>query len=465
MSSEWITTKLGTLVSVNSKSLSVKSNFETIEYIDTASVTENNFDPPVLLKIKDAPSRAKRIVSTGDTIISTVRPSQKHYGYIQNCKKNTIVSTGFAVITPKNIAPSFLYYFLTQENITNYLNNVAETSTSTFPAFKPDIINEIEITLPKDIREQASIGNFLMQIDNKIRFNNKINQTLESISQTLFKSWFVDFDPVKAKIAAKEQGEDPQLAAMMAISGKSEDEINQMSADKRKQLAETADLFPDEMMESELGEIPKGWKWTAFGELLDKTVGGDWGQEQPDEKHTEEVRIIRGTDIPTLKNGGLDKIPTRYVEKKKLASRKLDIGDIVIEISGGSKDQPTGRSIYITQNILNRLDGVAEPASFCRLLRPIDEKVGLLLGAHLQYIYDAGKTWLYQNQSTGISNFQTTIFLENELIPYASDDIINAFYNIVNPLLNKITSNENITLSTIRDSLLSKLLSGSLQID
>lgn len=328
MSSEWITTKLGTLVSVNSKSLSVKSNFETIEYIDTASVTENNFDPPVLLKIKDAPSRAKRIVSTGDTIISTVRPSQKHYGYIQNCKKNTIVSTGFAVITPKNIAPSFLYYFLTQENITNYLNNVAETSTSTFPAFKPDIINEIEITLPKDIREQASIGNFLMQIDNKIRFNNKINQTLESISQTLFKSWFVDFDPVKAKIAAKEQGEDPQLAAMMAISGKSEDEINQMPADKRKQLAETADLFPDEMMESELGEIPKGWKILALYDTAEYVNGGAF-KANDFSKEKLGLPIIK---IAELKSGISNQ--TEYTLKEVQERYRINNDDILYSWSG-----------------------------------------------------------------------------------------------------------------------------------
>lgn len=465
MSSEWITVKLGTLISINSKSITSKSNLKTIEYIDTSSVTENQFEIPQILNIEDAPSRAKRLVSKGDTIISTVRPIQKHYGFIQDCKQNTVVSTGFAVVTPKKISPAYLYYFLTQEDITIYLNSIAESSTTTFPAFKPELLAELDITLPKDIKAQEDIGQILLNLENKILYNTKTNNTLETIAQTLFKSWFVDFDPVKAKIAAKEQGQDPQLAAMVAISGKTTEQIAQLAEDKRKELAATADLFPDEMVESELGLIPRGWIWTAFGELLDKTVGGDWGQDQPDDKHTEEVRIIRGTDIPTLKNGGLDKIPTRYVEKKKLASRKLELGDIVIEISGGSKDQPTGRSIYITQNILDRLAGVAEPASFCRLFRPIDEKVGLLLGIHLQYIYDAGKTWLYQNQSTGISNFQTTIFLENELISFASDDIINAFYNIVNPLVNKITSNENITLSTIRDSLLPQLLSGSLQID
>lgn len=444
MSSEWITTKLGTLVSINSKSLSVKSNIETIEYIDTSSVTENNFDPPVILKLKDAPSRAKRIVSIGDTIISTVRPSQKHYGYIQSCKKNTIVSTGFAVVTPKKIAPSFLYYFLTQENITNYLNTVAETSTSTFPAFKPDIINEIEITLPKDIREQASIGNFLMQIDNKIRFNNKINQTLESISQTLFKSWFIDFDPVKAKIVAKEQGEDPQLAAMMAISGKSEDEINQMPADKRKQLAETAELFPDEMMDSELGEIPKGWTVKPIDEIAN-FLNGLALQKYPAKINDPFLPVIK---IVQLKKGevkGAEKaskdIPKDYI---------IDNGDVVFSWSGSLfSDVWCGGKGALNQHLF-KVTSTHYPKwfyyqwiifhlpEFMRIAADKAVTMGHIKREHLS---------------------QAMCIVPDEILIKKADIV---FSNLLEKYINKKV--ESLKLAETRDFLLPKLLSGELSL-
>lgn len=451
MSSEWITTKLGTLVSVNSKSLSVKSNFETIEYIDTASVTENNFDPPVLLKIKDAPSRAKRIVSTGDTIISTVRPSQKHYGYIQNCKKNTIVSTGFAVITPKNIAPSFLYYFLTQENITNYLNNVAETSTSTFPAFKPDIINEIEITLPKDIREQGSIGNFLMQIDNKIRYNNKINQILESISQTLFKSWFVDFDPVKAKITAKELGEDLQLAAMMVISGKSKVEIDQMPADKRKQLAETADLFPDEMMDSELGEIPKGWKISEIGKEVEVLGGSTPSTKEIEYWENGNNSWVTPKDFSGLKSKVLIDSERKITDKgvTQISSGILPVNTVLL-----SSRAPIGY-LAITKIPVSINQGF----------------IAMICNKKLQSTYILNWTFFKMNEI--VQRASGTTFLEISksnfktikiIVP--SSGVLKKFYAATHKQYTLIEENEktNKNLVSIRDSILPELLTGKITL-
>ncbi|MDG9788819.1 restriction endonuclease subunit S, partial [Acinetobacter johnsonii] len=101
-----------------------------------------------------------------------------------------------------------------------------------------------------------------------IYLNNQINQTLESIAQAIFKSWFVDFDPVRAKIAAKLEGKNPELAAMCAISGTSEAEIEQMAEENLAELRATAALFPDELVESELGEVPKGWSVSKVDDIL-----------------------------------------------------------------------------------------------------------------------------------------------------------------------------------------------------
>ena len=316
---------------------------------------------------------------------------------------------------------------------------------------------------------QKQAAKILSALDDQIQLNYQINQTLEQMAQAIFKSWFVDFEPVKAKIAALEVGgseEDALLAAMSTISGKSLADLTHMQTEQPEHYAElraTAELFPSAMQESELGEIPEGWAARPFGELLEKTIGGDWGKEEPDEKHTEMVKILRGTDLPNVYAGDDRKVPTRYVEPKKLKTRSLKPGDIVIEVSGGSKVQPTGRSLFLTSRLLKRL-GTCEPASFCRLFRPKDQETGLVLGLHLQHIYAEGKTWLYQNQSTGISNFQTKIFLEHELVATPPATVMRAFYKRVIPLINRIHGDESAVLAALRDSLLPKLLSGELSI-
>lgn len=176
------------------------------------------------------------------------------------------------------------------------------------------------------------------------------------------------------------------------------------------------------------------------------------------------VRIIRGTDIPNIKSCQDSNVPFRYVEEKKLKTRSLNAGDIVIEVSGGSPTQPTGRSIYVTDEILKRLSLPVEPASFCRLFRPKSKELGMVLGLHLEKIYQDGETWLYQNQSTGISNFQTKVFLENEMVAVAPSEILKLFYKAMLPFVKLMHSSENIKLTQLRDTLLPKLLSGEITL-
>lgn len=135
-----------------------------------------------------------------------------------------------------------------------------------------------------------------------------------------------------------------------------------------------------------------------------------------------------------------------------------------MEVSGGSKGQPTGRSIRITANTKREFDCPLEPASFCRLLRPVSAEIGVILGLHLAYIYALGKTWEYQNQSTGIANFQTTHFLEAELVANPPAIVAEKFYGFVNPLLERRHDAQSRRLAVLRDSLLPKLLSGKLSV-
>ncbi|HZY37344.1 MAG TPA: restriction endonuclease subunit S [Mucilaginibacter sp.] len=190
----WKTYKLGNLIQVNKKSINKDFPFDTINYIDTSSVTQNRFKKTPELELFSAPSRARRIVQENDVIYSTVRPVQRHYGFIQGFKPNTIVSTGFAVLTPKKIDPKFLYYYLTKDEIVNYLNGVAESNTTTFPAFNASLFETIDITIPRSSKEQESISSILSSLEDKIELNQQMNQTLEIMAQAIFKEWFVDFN-------------------------------------------------------------------------------------------------------------------------------------------------------------------------------------------------------------------------------------------------------------------------------
>ncbi|MCT7512666.1 restriction endonuclease subunit S [Aliarcobacter cryaerophilus] len=384
----------------------------------------------------------KEEVMRGDILMTSEAPLGELLHW--NTDEKIVLSQRlFAIRAQDYINSTYLFYYMTSSEYQHELESRA-TGTTVIGIKQTELIQTI-IKYPS-LPIQKKIAHILSTLDDKIELNRKMNQTLESMASAIFKSWFVDFDPVHAKANCEDEAELENIAKELGIS------------------KEILDLFPSEFEESELGMIPKGWEWKSFGELLTNTIGGDWGQDEADEKHTEKVRIIRGTDIPDIKNSTIQNIPVRFVESKKLATRKLFDGDIVIEISGGTKNQPTGRSLYVINEMLNVLDGEVEPASFCRLFRPINKEIGLILAQHLGYIYGIGLTWNYQNQSTGISNFQTTTFLEKEFVVVPNDEILKRFFSLVRPLIEKSFSAENITLQKTRDTLLPKLLSGEIDV-
>lgn len=150
----------------------------------------------------------------------------------------------------------FLYYWFLRAGTTGELEPFFTGTTIKHLTGKA--LAELRIPLPP-IERQREMSRVLRSLDDKIAVNRRINQTLEAMAQAIFKSWFVDFDPVKAKIAAKAEGRDPLRAAMTAISGKPDAELDTLPPDQFAPLAATAALFPDELEDSELGAIPKGW--------------------------------------------------------------------------------------------------------------------------------------------------------------------------------------------------------------
>jgi len=163
----------------------------------------------------------------------------------------------------------FLYYFLK--------NNISELKQKThgavFDTITRDTFEHIQISYP-DLGTQKEIAKNLGNFDDKIQLNTQINQTLEQIAQALFKSWFIDFDPVRAKVQALSDGlslEQAELAAMQAISGKTAEELTALSQtqpDRYAELAETAKAFPCEMVEVDGVEVPKGWDTLSFKDFI-----------------------------------------------------------------------------------------------------------------------------------------------------------------------------------------------------
>ncbi|WP_323995223.1 restriction endonuclease subunit S [Aeromonas hydrophila] len=162
--------------------------------------------------------------------------------------------------------PRFISYFLKTLDFQTYSDKGA------VPGINRNHLHLARVRIP-GVSTQRSIARILSSIDSKIDLNRSINQTLEAMAQALFKSWFVDFDPVKAKIAAIQEGRDPLRAAMSVISGKSDAELDILSSEQYDQLATTAALFPDEMEESALGEIPRGWTAPRVGSVFELIYG------------------------------------------------------------------------------------------------------------------------------------------------------------------------------------------------
>ena len=459
--------KLSDIVNFNPSLLLKKGT--VAPFIEMASLPTNT---KFIKQIDEKPFSGGSKFKNGDTLFARITPCLENgkTGKVTNLKDEIIGhgSTEFIVMSAKEpeFDEDYIYYFARLPEFREFAQQRMVGTSGRQRVAWQDLADFEFIFPPKEQRKKAAA--LLNIYDQKIDLNTQINQTLEEIAQALFKSWFVDFDPVRAKVQALSDGmslEQAELAAMQAISGKKTEELTALSQtqpERYAELAETAKAFPCEMVEVDGVEVPKGWELKPFGSLLENTIGGDWGKEEEDEKHTENVFVFRGTDLPNVQTNEFDAIPKRYIAKNKLKSRKAKYGDIIIEVSGGSKNQPTGRSLLITKNLLCNFNLPIIPASFCRLFTPINEKIAVLLACHLKMIYTQGKTWEYQVQSTGISNFQTKNFLENELVVIPDENIFNAFYEKVGVIFEKMTSNENMLLSKTRDLLLPRLLNGEI---
>jgi len=351
----------------------------------------------------------------------------------------------------KRVDPYFVYYFLKSPlGQSRLLSNVSQVGV---PAIAQALtsVRAIEIPIPEDRSEQVRVSSVLRSLDNKIDVNRRLNQILEAMAQAIFKSWFVDFDPVKAKIAAIEQGEDPLRAAMRAISGKTDTELDQMPREHHDQLAATAALFPDEMDESELGEIPKGWEVSTIGEMVEIAGGAtpDTKNESywnPPEHFWTSPKDLSGAQSPVLlaterriSTAGLSRIGSGLLPKGTLLmSSRAPIGYLAI----------TQMPVAINQGYIAMLPGAKLPPLY------------LLM-------------WCQQNmeQIKGQANGSTFMEISKKAfrpmpVIYPGSDLMGRFVEAMSPLFEQLVARvkESSLLADLRDALLPRLLSGELTV-
>lgn len=216
--------ELKDICKTNQSNYSKSDKWTFINYLDTGNITKNKIDEIQYINLENEklPSRAKRKVEIDDIIYSTVRPNQLHYGIIKQIPNNFLVSTGFTTIkiNRKIAEPKFIFYYITQDEITEHLSAIAEQSTSAYPSIKPSDIENLEIDLPS-LEIQKQIASILSALDDKIELNNKINENLEQQAQAIFKSWFVDFEPFGGVMP-----EDWRTGSLSEICGYSKDKVN-----------------------------------------------------------------------------------------------------------------------------------------------------------------------------------------------------------------------------------------------
>ncbi len=310
-----------------------------------------------------------------------------------------------AKIEPKDgLDRDYLYYFLKDDATHNYLASKSSGSANQANISKQDIESLEFRLLP--LPEQKAIAEVLSSLDDKIDLLHRQNKTLEQMAETLFRQRFVE-----------EAGED--------------------------------------------------WEFTSFEKWVGETIGGEWGKETPQGDFTKTVICIRGTDIADLNKGLARKAPLRFVKVNKFEKIEPQPGDIIIEISGGTEKQSTGRTTYINDDVKSLFQYPLIFSNFSRLIKIKNLKFSFFTYLYFQYLYKRNEFFNLENGSSGIKNldYKTLLYESEFLMP--TEGLVIEFNDNIESIFEKINKNkfQLQTLEKLRDSLLPKLMNGEVRIE
>ena len=317
---------------------------------------------------------------------------------------------------PQYVSPDFLTYFLLAPQQQYKLLGTANGAT--VPHINLPTIRELEINIPP-IEIQRRIADILSAYDNLIENNRKQIKLLEEAAQRLYKEWFIDL------------------------------------------------RFPGHEHTKIVDGVPEGWDKTPLGKLVTYEIGGGWGEDLVVGQNDCPSFVIRGTDIDGIKQGNFLSIPYRFHTQGNLASRKLQDGDIIFEVSGGSKNTGVAKTLLMTKRLLGVWPKPVMCASFCKLMRFENPQIAQYIYDCLQYWRIVGKTQEYEKKSaSSIINYRWKDFLGQKHVLIPEQGLLQQYYAMNSSLYEQaIICAIAISKATqARDRLLPKLMNGEIEI-
>ena len=383
-------------------------------------------------------SPSKRYYVNHDDIVM-IRYGSQTAGKVVRGKSGYIANNMFKIdINVDFITKDFLFLFLSSNEIYNYL--MSSQSSSTMPAISFGMLKGLKVQYP-ELSEQRKITRILLTLDKKITLNRQINQTLEQMAQTLFKSWFVDFDPVI----------DNALDAGNAIPDTLQERAEQRrllraKADFKPLPAETRALFPSEFEETELGWVPKGWAVESLDQIANFQNGLALQKFRPLNDTDDFLPVLKISDLRQGYTDGVEKARTDIVE-----SCRVYDGDMIFSWSGTLMiDVWTGGNAALNQH-LYKVTSQKYPLSFYLYWT----KHHLRRFQHIA----AAKAVTMGHIKKGDLSDSLCLIPNKEILKKYNDMASNYIEQQINLRL------QNNQLSEIRDLLLPKLISGELVLD
>ncbi|MGO2300496.1 restriction endonuclease subunit S [Psychrobacter sp. AOP7-D1-15] len=388
----------------------------------------------------------KYVVNTSDVCLAIVGHTIGMVFYVDSEWDNNNLTENAARITNirEDIVSRYLYYFLiSPQGQTEILSRKVGSAQGKLPLYN---IKSLEVLLPP-LPEQKAIAHILGSLDDKIELNRQMNETLEAMAQALFKSWFVDFDPVI----------DNALAAGNAIPDEFSERAEQRKAIEKKDNSDIQALFPDEFeFTEEMGWIPKGWESGTIADI--SFVKGGYAFKSKDFIDTgfPVIKIKNINSDRTVNTSDLQFIPNEIA--KKAENFWLKTGDLMMAMTGAT----VGKfGLLVAENkkvyLLNQRVAKFSPIS------SVSDKIWFIYcflnqKSTIDYIVNIA-------EGSAQPNISADSIMATQLVK-PSDELINIFNETVDSNFNKMLMNreECLTLERLRDTLLPKLMSGELRI-
>ncbi|MBV8871730.1 MAG: restriction endonuclease subunit S [Metakosakonia sp.] len=350
------------------------------------------------------------------------------------------LNTTLYVVDFKGNDPLFVYYLLQTISYADYTDKAA------VPGVNRNHLHKAKVKVPISLDIQQKVAAQLYQLEKRVKLGKQINQTLEQMSQTLFKSWFVDFDPVidNALDAGNSIPEELQSRAELRQKVRNSAYFKPLPANIRA-------LFPAEFEETELGWVPRGWITTSFNDLIE-LIGGGTPKTSVEEYWNGDIPWFSVVDAPSESDVYV------LTTEKKITTEGLN--------NSSAKLLRKGTTIISARGTVGKCAMVAVPMAMNQSCYGVIGKNNI----SDEYIYFQLKNAVQTLQQMGHGSVFNTITrdtFKNIRVPFCNEELTNSYSLLVKNYFSKILNNnyQNIALTNLRDTLLPKLISGELSLE